>query len=111
MARREANIDDEKRSYSALFLLAVGLLLVGAVWSIWDDQISRRPWKYYQTEFSERQQKQVRDEIQQETDRLSKDPAYQQVDKDLAAAPDGDRTLRPRPVAARRQEPARGGLV
>ena len=50
MARRE--VDDEKKSYSGVFLFAVGLLLVGSVWSVWDDAISRRPWKKYQAEFS-----------------------------------------------------------
>jgi mono/diheme cytochrome c family protein len=84
VARRE--IDDERRSYSAAFLLAVGLLLIGAVWSVWDDNIARRPWKYYQAEFSEREQDRVRNEIKKEEERLQKDPAYQQVTKDLAAA-------------------------
>jgi mono/diheme cytochrome c family protein len=86
VARREANIDDEKRSYSALFLLSVGLLLAGAIWAVWDDNISRRPWKYYQAEFSEREQAGVRTEIQKETERLANDPTYQQVSKDFAAA-------------------------
>ena len=84
MARRE--IDDEKRSYSAVFLLAVGLLLIGAIWSVWDDNIARRPWKYYQAEFSEREQDTVRNEIKKEEERLQHDPTYQQVTKDLAAA-------------------------
>src|SRR5262249_11239054 len=82
VARREANIDNERRSYSAIFLLSVGLLLAGAIWSVWDDNISRRPWKYYQAEFSERQQQQVRDELQKEDARLAADPGYQQVSKD-----------------------------
>jgi mono/diheme cytochrome c family protein len=84
VARRE--IDDEKRSYSAAFLLAVGLLLFGAVWSVWDDNIARRPWKYYQSEFSQREQDSVRNEIKKEEQRLQNDPTYQQVTKDLAAA-------------------------
>lgn len=86
MAQRTLNVDDEKRSYSAIFLLAVGLLLIGAIWSIWDDNISRRPWKYYQAEFSEREQDKARAEIKQEEDRLAADPTYQQATKDLAAA-------------------------
>lgn len=86
MARREGNIDDEKRSYSAVFLLAVGLLLVGAVWSVWDDNIARRPWKYYQAEFSQQQEDQLRDQIRAEDARLAADPAYQDAVKQLAAA-------------------------
>ena len=84
MARR--SVDDEKRSYSAIFLLAVGLLLAGAVWSVWDDNISRRPWKYYQADFSEQEQNRVREGIKKEDARLAADPTYQQVVKDLAAA-------------------------
>ena len=86
MARRDTNIDDEKRSYSAVFLLCVGLLLVGAVWSVWDDNISRRPWKYYQAEFSRREQDQIRNEIQKTTEKLHTDPEYQKLSAELAAA-------------------------
>jgi len=92
VARRSLSVDDEKRSYSAIFLLAVGLLLAGAIWSVWDDNISRRPWKYYQTEFSEREQDRVRQEIKKEDERLAADPAYQAVVKDLAAARERLRT-------------------
>jgi len=38
---------EEAKSYSAMFVLMVALLLGAAVWSIWDDNISRRPWKEY----------------------------------------------------------------
>jgi len=86
------NIDDEKRSYSAVFLLAVGMLLVGAVWSVWDDNISRRPWKYYQAEFEAKQQEQARQTLQAEEARLAADPTYQDVTKQLAAARERLRT-------------------
>jgi len=86
VARREGRIDDEQKSYSAIFLLAVGLLLIGAVWSVWDDNIARRPWKYYQTEFAKREQGRVREQIAAEEARLAADPTSQQVIKDLAAA-------------------------
>jgi mono/diheme cytochrome c family protein len=86
VARREFKIDDEKRSYSAVFLLSVGLLLIGAVWSVWDDNISRRPWKYYQVEFSRREQDQIRKDIQQAKLKLEADPAFQQATAELAAA-------------------------
>lgn len=92
MARLEGRIDDEKRSYSAVFLLAVGLLLVGAIWSVWDDNIARRPWKYHQAEFSEIEQQKVRDDIKAEEEHLTADPAYQQVTTDLAAARERLRT-------------------
>ncbi|HVM95022.1 MAG TPA: c-type cytochrome, partial [Candidatus Acidoferrales bacterium] len=86
MARREVNIDDEKRSYSAIFLISVALLLFGAVWSIWDDNISRRPWKYYQAVFEEREQAKIAADIKAADEKLKADPAYQQATKDLAAA-------------------------
>ena len=77
MARRE--VDDEKRSYSGVFLFAVGLLLIGSVWSVWDDAVSRRPWKKYQAEFSMIAYNQTLAEIQAEEERLAAEPAYQEA--------------------------------
>lgn len=85
MARREANIDDEKRSYSAVFLLCVGLLLIGAVWAVWDDNISRRPWKYHQVEFSRLEREKVQRDIDEENQRLQANPEYVAAVKALAA--------------------------
>ncbi len=84
MARRE--VDDEKKSYSGVFLFAVGLLLVGSVWSVWDDAVSRRPWKKYQAEFSMLAYNQTLAELQAEDERLAADPAYQEALAALAAA-------------------------
>jgi mono/diheme cytochrome c family protein len=77
MARRD--IEDEKKSYSGLFLLVVGLLLVGGIWSIWDDYISRRPWKKYQAEFSLIAYDKTQEELKEEEERLQQDPTYQEV--------------------------------
>ena len=52
MARRDPVIDEEKRSYGALWLVLSLLLFVGDLWAIADDYIFRRPWKWYQAEFS-----------------------------------------------------------
>ena len=84
MARRE--IDDEKKSYSGVFLLAVGLLLIGSVWSIWDDSVSRRPWKKYQAQFSMIAYTKTMAELQAEEERLAADPAYQEALTTLEAA-------------------------
>ncbi len=84
MARRE--IDDEKRSYSGVFLLAVGLLLVGSVWAVWDDYVSRRPWKKYQASFYSLAYDKARNELMQEDQRLQADPAYQEAQAKLTAA-------------------------
>jgi predicted nucleic acid-binding Zn-ribbon protein len=84
MARRE--IDDEKKSYSGVFLLVVGLLLVGGIWSVWDDYISRRPWKKYQAVFSLIAYDKAQDELRQEEERLQNDPAYQEARAKLEEA-------------------------
>jgi mono/diheme cytochrome c family protein len=85
MARPE-RIDDEKKSYSAVFLLGVGMLLIGGVWAVWDDNISRRPWKKYQVDFSDLQIQRAKQAVADEDARLAQDPKYQEVSKSLAAA-------------------------
>ncbi|MGH7790552.1 MAG: c-type cytochrome [Candidatus Binatia bacterium] len=89
MARRKERIDDEQRSYSTVFLFAVGLLLIGAGWTVWDDNISRRPWKKYQVEFSDIQIERAKQAIADEDARLAKDPKYQEVTAALAKAHEG----------------------
>jgi cytochrome c2 len=84
MARRA--IDDEKKSYSGVFLFSVGLLLVGSVWAVWDDYVSRRPWKKYQANFYSLAYDKARNELSQEEQRLQADPAYQEAHAKLAAA-------------------------
>jgi mono/diheme cytochrome c family protein len=86
MARSKVTIDDEEKSYGTVFLVAVGLLLAGAVWTIWDDNISRRPWKKYQVEFSSIQIDRARDDLEKEEKRLANDAEYQKVLRDLVAA-------------------------
>jgi mono/diheme cytochrome c family protein len=86
MARRKERIDDEKKSYSAVFLLGVGMLLIGGVWAVWDDNISRRPWKKYQVDFSELQIERAKQAVADEDARLAKDPKYQEVSKALSEA-------------------------
>jgi len=76
-------LDEEKKSYAGVFLLGVGLLLIGAVWAILDDQISRRPWKKYQYEFSELQIDRAREEVEAERKRLAEMPEYQQIEAKL----------------------------
>ncbi len=77
---------EEGKSYSALFVLMVALLLVTAVWSIWDDNISRRPWKEYQVKWDRLAYDKYMKDSDTEQKRLNADPEYQKVSKGLAAA-------------------------
>lgn len=40
-----------EKLYIYHFLIAVSILIAGTVWAIWDEAVTRRPWKYYQQEF------------------------------------------------------------
>src|SRR2546427_10483495 len=86
MPRRDAPIDDEKRSYSAVWLVTSLLLFVGALWCIADDNIFRRPWKKYQAEFNRLEIQRLEDSTATEQQRLDADPTYQQAVKALADA-------------------------
>src|SRR6266852_3921551 len=74
---------EEGKSYSALFVLMVALLLVTAVWSIWDDNISRRPWKEYQVKWDRLAYDKYMKDSDTEQKRLNADPEYQKVSKEL----------------------------
>src|SRR5881397_1723281 len=86
MPRRDAPIDDEKRSYGAVWLVTSLLLFVGALWCIADDNIFRRPWKKYQAEFNRLEIRRLEDAIAAEQQRLDADPEYQTAAKALEDA-------------------------
>src|SRR3989442_15185681 len=86
MPRRDAPIDDEKRSYSAVWLVTSLLLFVGALWCIADDNIFRRPWKKFQAEFNRLEIQRLKDAIAGEQQRLDAAPGDQQAVKALAHA-------------------------
>ena len=79
--RKDAPLDDEQRSYGALWLVCSLLLFVGALWAVADDNIFRRPWKKFQAEFSRLEIKRIEDGIAEEQKRLDADPAYQAATK------------------------------
>ena len=69
-----------------MFVLMVALLLGAAVWSIWDDNISRRPWKEYQVEFDRLAYDKSMKDAAAEQKLLDADPQYQKLTKELAGA-------------------------
>jgi mono/diheme cytochrome c family protein len=90
MAQARPGLDpkEESKSYSALFVLLIALLLVCSVWAIWDDNISRRPWKEYQVEFDRLAYDKYTKEAADEQARLNQDPEYVKLSKELAQAED-----------------------
>lgn len=86
MARKNAPIDDEKRSYGALWFVCSLLLFVGALWAVIDDNIFRRPWKKYQAEFARLEIQRLEEAIAAEQARLDADPAYQAATKAVEEA-------------------------
>src|SRR5439155_1251055 len=77
MPRSTPVLDDEKRSYGALWLVSSLLLFVGALWAIADDNIFRRPWKKWQAEFNRLEIHRLEDAIGDEQKRLDAEPEYQ----------------------------------
>jgi mono/diheme cytochrome c family protein len=86
MARRDLNLDEEKRSYAGLWLLAAILLVVGAVWAILDDSFFRRPWKSYQREFFRVEEQREHEALAAEQKKLEDDAKYQELKARLAEA-------------------------
>src|SRR5580765_8554419 len=86
MPRSTPVLDDEKRSYGALWLLCSLLLFVGALWAIADDNVFRRPWKRYQAEFNRLEIARLEKAIADEQARLDADPTYQAAAKELERA-------------------------
>ena len=77
MARKDAPLGDEQRSYGALWLVCSLLLFVGALWAVVDDNIFRRPWKKFQAEFSRLEIQRIEDANAAEQSKHDADPAYQ----------------------------------
>jgi mono/diheme cytochrome c family protein len=77
---------EEGKSFSALFVLMIAVLLVSAIWAIWDDNISRRPWKEYQVEFDRLAYNKYMKDAADEQKKLDANPEYVKDEKDLAEA-------------------------
>jgi len=77
---------EESKSYSALFALMVALLLALSIWAIWDDNISRRPWKEYQVEFDRLAYQKYMVDADAEQKKLDANVDYQKLVKQLDQA-------------------------
>lgn len=77
---------EEKKSHSALFALFVAVLLVVSIWAIWDDNVSRRPWKEYQVEFDELAYNKFMKDAAAEQKKLNANPEYVKLTHDLDEA-------------------------
>jgi len=86
MARRDTPLDDEKRSYGAIWLVLSLLLLVSGLWAVADDNFFRRPWKKWQAGFGRLEIQTVEKQIADEQAKLDADPAYQAAAKKVAEA-------------------------
>ncbi|MEK7210763.1 MAG: c-type cytochrome, partial [Candidatus Binatota bacterium] len=85
MAVRGFDENEEKKSYASVFLLGASLLVAVTLWSFWDDNITRRPWKRYQTDFYRLDYRKAKAAYEEEDKKLQADPAHQELAKKLAA--------------------------
>lgn len=86
MARRDLNLDEEKRSYAGLWLLCAALLVLGAIWAILDDTYLRRPWKSYQHGYYELAEEKERAALEEEQKKLAEKDEYKALQEKLAQA-------------------------
>ncbi len=86
MAERGIDQNEEKKSYGAVFLIGVTLLLVSALWAFWDDNITRRLWKGYQEQFLRLDYNKAKAAYDEEQAKLEADANYQELYKKLTAA-------------------------
>ena len=85
MAVRGVDEKEEKKSYGTVFLLGAALLVVVTLWSFWDDNFSRRPWKAVQTAFYRLDYNKAKTAYAEENKKLQSDSNYQELSKKLAA--------------------------
>ena len=86
MARRNTPLDDEKRSYGAIWLVLSLMLLMSGLWALADDNFFRRPWKKWQGGFARLEIDTVKKQIADEQTRLEADEAYKKAAADVAKA-------------------------
>src|SRR6185369_10060199 len=85
MAVRGVDEKEEKKSYGTIFLLATALLVLVTLWSFWDDNFTRRPWKSFQASFYRLDYQKSKAAYDEENKKLQADGNYQELTKKLAA--------------------------
>lgn len=79
----------EEISFSKIFFISSIILIISIFWSIYDEIITRRPWKKYQKEFIELEYKKTLEEYNKEESYLNSYPIkekYENLKKDFQSA-------------------------
>src|SRR6266567_98960 len=79
MAVRGIDEREEKKSYGSIFVLGSVILVVLTLWSFWDDNITRRPWKAFQARFYRLDYQKAQVAYNEEDKKLQAEPAYQEL--------------------------------
>ncbi len=74
---------EEKRSYGALFLLLIALLIGCMLWALWQDTFSRHLWKKYKTDFYRFAIGKYEAELVKDRQKLEADETYVALTKEL----------------------------
>src|SRR5438445_10326337 len=85
MAVRSINEREEKKSYGSIFVLGSVILMVLTLWSFWDDNITRRPWKAFQARFYRLDYQKAQVAYNEVDKKLQAEPAYQELTKKIDA--------------------------
>src|SRR5262245_64905996 len=86
MTERGIAQNEEKKSYSSILGIGIGLLVAFSLWAFWDDNITRRPWKAFQSRFYRLDYTKAQTAYDEENKKLQADANYQELTKKLAAA-------------------------
>lgn len=79
----------EQRSLRVLFFISSMLFMLVAVWAVWNEGKTRRPWKAYQQEFNRLESQQITRELAAERSKLNAPEvrvALAKLQQDLKAA-------------------------
>ena len=74
---------EEKKSYGAVFLLLVALLVATTLWALWQDTFSRHLWKKWKSDFYRFAISKFTDELDAENARLVEVPEYIELEAEL----------------------------